>query len=178
MLLVVVEDLLDGLNTRVRIALVVFSGALLVPIEDLVCVHETPILNPSERKTYTTNEGRDEGDACLGASDSLFEAKEQSQVAVDTLVTLELASSLDALPGGGDLDQDAILLDANRVVERDELLGLWDRVKIMLFDYSDRTRLGLGRLLVKGKACIYFSRDASGNDGKNFLSELDQLIKR
>ena len=35
MLLVVVEDLLDRLDTRVLIALVIFAGSLLVPIKDL-----------------------------------------------------------------------------------------------------------------------------------------------
>lgn len=34
-LLVVVEDLLDGLDTRIRIPLVVLSGGFLVPVEDL-----------------------------------------------------------------------------------------------------------------------------------------------
>lgn len=32
---------------------------------------------------------------------------------MDTVVALELAGSLDALPGGGDLDEDAVLLDAD-----------------------------------------------------------------
>jgi hypothetical protein len=36
MLLVVVEDLLDGLNTGVFVALVGLAGRLLVPVEDLL----------------------------------------------------------------------------------------------------------------------------------------------
>jgi len=38
MLLVIVIDLLHGLNTWVFIALIVFPGSLLVPIEDLLVI--------------------------------------------------------------------------------------------------------------------------------------------
>lgn len=37
---------------------------------------------------------------------------------------LEVAGGLDTLPGRGDLDQDALLGDANLLVESDELLSL------------------------------------------------------
>ena len=51
---------------------------------------------------------------------------------MDAVVTLELARSLDTLPSRSDLDEDALLLDADGLVEGNELLGL-----------------GLGRLLVE-----------------------------
>jgi hypothetical protein len=72
---------------------VVLAGVLLVPVED------------------AADEGRDEGDLGLGAGDGLVQAEEQGQVAVDALL-LEDLGGLDALPGGGDLDEDASRGDA------------------------------------------------------------------
>lgn len=71
----------------------------------------------------TADEGRDEGDASLGAGDGLAEAEEEGEVAVDALL-LEVAGGLDALPGRGDLDENAVLVDADRLVESDQGLGL------------------------------------------------------
>ena len=62
---------------------------LLVPVED------------------AAHERRDELDAGLGAGHRLGEGEEQREVAVDALL-LEFGGGLDALPGGGDLDQDAL----------------------------------------------------------------------
>ena len=73
---------------------------------------------------YSADEGRDESYTGLRAGNSLTKAKEESEVAVDAIIALEFPSSLDTLPGGSDLDQDTILLDANALVQRDELLGL------------------------------------------------------
>ena len=67
--------------------------------------------------TYAAHERRDECDACLGARNSLTKAKEQGQVAVNPVITLELARSLDTLPGRGDLDEDTVLGDTNGLVE-------------------------------------------------------------
>ena len=80
---------------------------------------------------------------------------------MDTLVALKLARSLDTLPSRGDLDEHTLLLDANGLVESDELLGL-----------------GLGSLLVEGKAGINLSRDTSGDDLEDLLSELNELKKQ
>ena len=108
--------------------------------------------------TYTADEGRDEGDTRLCARDGLGEAEEKGEVAVDAVIALELAGSLDTLPGGRNLDEDALLLDADGVVERDELLGL-----------------GLGRLLVVREARIDLGRDTAGDDLEDLLAEFDEL---
>ena len=108
--------------------------------------------------TYTAHEGRDEGDTRLGARNSLGEAEEKGEVAVDAVIALELARSLDTLPGGRDLDEDALLLDADGVVERDELLGL-----------------GLGRFLVVREARVDLGRDTARDDLQDLLTELDEL---
>ena len=107
-LLVVVEDLAHGLNTRIVFVLVGGSGlVLLVPIQN------------------TADEGRDEGNASLGASNSLAKTEQESEIAVDLIVTLEFTSGLDTLPAGSDLDENAFLGDANRLVELDQVLGLY-----------------------------------------------------
>ena len=107
-LLVVVVDLADRLNTRVLLILVGGSGlVLLVPVQN------------------TANEGRDESDTSLGTSNSLAETEQESEIAVDPIVTLEFTGSLDTLPGGSDLDENAFLGDANRLVELDQVLGLY-----------------------------------------------------
>jgi len=43
---------------------------------------------------------------------------------MDAVITLKLASCLDTFPCRGNLDQDTVLLDTDRVVERNEFLGL------------------------------------------------------
>lgn len=109
MLLVVVEDLLDGLNSGVLLAGVVTVGVLLlVPVED------------------SADEGRDQGDTSFGTGDGLAETEEQGQVAVDVLVFLQVSSGLDTFPGRSDLDQDSFSLDTDGFVQGDQLLGLVD----------------------------------------------------
>ena len=106
-LLVIVEDLADGLNTRVILVLVSGSGlVLLVPVQN------------------TPDEGRDEGDTGLSTSNSLAETEQESEVAVDLFVAFEFTSSLDTLPAGSDLDEDAFLGDANGLVKLDQVPGL------------------------------------------------------
>ena len=106
-LFVVVEDLLHGLHTRVFFALVARARlVLLVPVEN------------------AADEGRDEGDTSLCAGDGLSEAEEEGEVAVDAILLLELARGLDTLPSRSNLDQDALLLDTDALVERDQLLRL------------------------------------------------------
>ena len=108
--------------------------------------------------TYTADEGRDESHASLSASDRLSEAEEEGEVAVDAIITLELAGSLDALPRRGDLDEDALLLDADRLVERDKFLRLLFR-----------------GLLVEGETCVNLGGDTARDDLQDLLAELDQL---
>lgn len=74
--------------------------------------------------------------------------------------TLEFTRSLDTFPSRSDLDQDAVLLDTDGVVEGDELLGL-----------------GLGTLLVKGETGVDLGRDTSRDDGEDGLAEFDELQK-
>lgn len=52
----------------------------------------------SKRNTHTTDEGGDQSNTSLGGGNSLTKAKEEGEVYVDTLVTLEFASSLDTFP--------------------------------------------------------------------------------
>ena len=140
MLLVVVEDVLDGLDSRVLLVGVVLVGVLLlVPVEN------------------STDEGRDQGDTSLGTGDGLAETEEQGQVAVDVLVGLQVSGGLDTFPGGSDLDQDSLSLDADGFVEGDQLLGLVD-----------------GGLSVVREGGIDFSRDSTGNNLEDFSAELDK----
>ena len=98
---------------------------------------------------------------------------------MDTVVPLEFPSGLDTLPGGGDLDKDTLLLDANGLVQGDQLLGLSG-----MRDCSKKNQsklfadLGLGGLLIEGKASVNFSGDTAGDDGENLLAELDELQVR
>ena len=77
---------------------------------------------------------------------------------MDAVVALELAGGLDTLPGGGNLNKNTVLLDADGLVEGNELLGL-----------------GLGALLVEGQAGVDLGRDTAGDDSKNLLAEFDEL---
>ena len=102
MLLVVVEDLSDGLDARVLFVLVSGSGlVLLVPIQD------------------TADEGRDEGDTSLGTGNSLAKTEQESEITVDLIVALKFTSSLDTLPGGSHFDENTFLRDADGLVELD-----------------------------------------------------------
>ena len=160
-----VVNLGNRLDARVLGAGVVGVGVLLlVPVED------------------AADKGRDEGDAGLGARDGLLEAEQEGEVAVDALL-LEVTGGLDTLPGRGDLDQDALLGDADLLVESDELLGLWEDKHVESSGNccsggcSARgcAHLGLGRLLVERESGVNLGRDAAGNDVEDLLAELDEL---
>ncbi len=84
-----------------------------------------------------------------------MQAEEQSEVAVDSLA-LEDFGGLDALPGGGDLDEDTLAADAGLVVLRDDLARLRD-----------------GLVGVVGEARIDLGGDAAGDDGEDLASEGD-----
>jgi hypothetical protein len=98
-LLVVVVDGLDGGDTGVLLLGVVLLGRGLEPVED------------------AADEGGDEVGTGLGGTDGLGQGEEEGQVGVDAVVALEDLGGLDALPGGGDLDEDAVLGDALLLVE-------------------------------------------------------------
>ena len=165
MLLVVVENLLHRLHTRVLIANVVLARlVLLVPVEDLniPAISVISVLRDGCCEiTHAADERRNQGDTGLRTGNSLREAEEKGEVAVDAVVTLELARSLDTLPSRSDLDEDALLLDADGLVKRDELLGL-----------------GLGRRLVVREARIDLGGDTAGNDLQDLLAKLNELCSR
>ena len=96
-LLVVVVDRRDRLHAGIVGALVVLAGVLLVPVED------------------AADEGRDQRDLGFGAGDGLVQTEEQRHVAVDAFL-LQFLGGLDAFPGGGELDQDALAADACALV--------------------------------------------------------------
>lgn len=98
-LLVVVEDGLDGGDTGVFLLGVVLLGGGLEPVED------------------AADEGGDEVGTGLGGADGLDGREHEGQVAVNAVVALEDLGGLDALPGGGDLDEDAVLLDTLLLVQ-------------------------------------------------------------
>lgn len=137
-LLVVGVDVADRLDTGVSLRGVLLAGGLLEPVED------------------TADEGRDEGDTGLGTGDGLAETEEEGQVAVDAL-KLELLGSLDTLPGGGDLDENALLGDTDGGVEGNELAGL-----------------SKGSLSVERVDGVNLGRDTAGDNLEDGLAELDK----
>ena len=98
-LLVVVEDAADGLDTGVLLLGVLLLGCSLVPVKD------------------AADEGGNEEGAGLSSSDSLDEREHQGQVGVDAVIPLENLGSLDTLPCRGDLDQNALLANALLLVQ-------------------------------------------------------------
>jgi voltage-gated potassium channel Kch len=68
---------------------------------------------------------------------------------------------VDAFPRAGDLDEDTLLLDADEVVEGDELLGL-----------------GLGALLVERESGVDLGGDTAGDDLEDLGTEVDELWVR
>ena len=162
MLLVIIEDTLDRLYTRVFITFVGLPSRLLVPVEDLVQQQGIVSLhNMTESEalmTYSANEWGDQSDTRLRASNSLAEAKEKGEVAVNALVAFELAGSLDALPGRCDFNEHAFFLDSDRFVKRNEV-----------------SSLGLGGFLIKGETGIDLGGDTAGNDLEDLFSEFDKL---
>jgi len=98
-LLVVVEDILDTLDTRILLSGVFLLGGSLVPIED------------------TTNEWRNEESTSFSCGNCLREREHKCQIAVDLMLRLKDFGSFDAFPCGCDLDQNTVLGDANFFVK-------------------------------------------------------------
>jgi hypothetical protein len=108
--------------------------------------------------TYSTNEWRDQSHTSLSTSNSLAEAKEKGEIAVNALIAFKLAGGLDAFPGRCDFNEHAFFLDSDGFVKCDEVSGL-----------------GLGCLLIKGKTGIDLSRDTTRNDLEDLFAEFDKL---
>ena len=70
------------------------------------------------------NKRRDECHASLSAGHSLGKGEEEGEVAVDAVFLLENTCSLDALPRGAELDEHALLVNASRLVQRNQLQRL------------------------------------------------------
>ena len=104
-LLVVVVNGLDGLDTGVFLGGEVALVSSLVPVEN------------------TTNEGRNEESASLSSSNGLDKGEHEGQIAVDAVLGLQDVSGLDTFPGGGNLDENAVLGDTNGLVELFRLLA-------------------------------------------------------
>lgn len=96
---VVVEDALHALDAGVLVGREVLLHRGLVPVED------------------AADERRNEEGSRLGARDRLHQRKHQRQVAVDAMLRLQDVCGLDAFPGRGDLDEDAVFVDADGFVE-------------------------------------------------------------
>lgn len=98
-LLVVVEDGLDAGHSWVLLLGVLLLVGGLEPIED------------------AADEGGDEEGVGLSGGNGLGKGEHEGKVAVDAVLLLEDPGSLDTLPCRGDLDQNAVLGDANGLVE-------------------------------------------------------------
>ncbi len=143
MLLVVVVDGGDGDHARIFARGVVTVVLGLVPVED--AAHER---------------GDQEGTG-FGTGAGLGEGKQQGQVGLDAFLFQHLGGA-DALPGGGQLDQDAIVADACFVVEADQFASLGDA--------------GVG---VEGETGVHFGGDAARDDFQHFQTDVDrQLVAR
>lgn len=116
-LLVVVEDVLDGLDTGVLLLGVVLLVGGLVPVKD------------------TADEGGDEVSTGLGGSDGLDRREKESKVAVDAVVALKNLGGLDTLPRRGDLNQDTVLGDALLLVQL-----RWCHVSICFIPFKDPSK--------------------------------------
>lgn len=77
---------------------------------------------------------------------------------MNAIVAFELASSLDTFPSRGNLDEDAVFLDSNGLVERNEVSGL-----------------GLCAFLIKGETSVDFSRNTARDNRKDFPPEFYEL---
>lgn len=157
-LLVVVEDGLDALDTGILLGRVLLLGGGLVPVED------------------ATDKGRDEEDAGLGAGNGLDLGEKEGQVAVDLVLGLEDVGGLDALVGRGNLDEDTALVDAEILVELRDVVSthLNEEICSGTSYVNDVKGLSDGAVNVKGEASVDLGRDAAGNNGENLLAKLDE----
>lgn len=78
----------------------------------------------SFQNTHTSNERGNQSHASFCTSNGLAESEEKGKVTVDLVLGLKFAGSLDAFPSACDLDQDALLRDANRFIEFNQMQSL------------------------------------------------------
>jgi hypothetical protein len=102
-----------------------------------------------------TNKGRNQSASRLGTSNGLRHGENQSQVTGDSLL-FENLSGLDSLPSGGNLDEDAGLVDTDLLVKLDNLAGL-----------------GKGGLGIERETGINLGRDVSGNNLGDLNTKVD-----
>jgi len=76
---------------------------------------------------------------------------------MNPMILLELLGSLNPLPRTRNLDQNALLPDAELLVQFNDVQGLVD-----------------GGLFVKGEARVDFGGDSAGDDFEDFLAEFDE----
>jgi hypothetical protein len=156
-LLVVVEDLLDRLDTRVLLLGVLLLGGGLEPVKN------------------TADEGGNKVSASLGGTNSLDEREHQGEIGVDTVVTLEDLSSLDTLPCGSDLDQDAVLGDALLAVELLIVLVLSPVCCNAARTYLNKVEsLVDGGFGIERVTSVDLCGDLTGDDLENLLAELNK----
>lgn len=77
---------------------------------------------------------------------------------MDTIVSFEFTSCLDALPGRRNLDKDTLLLDAYGFIQGNQFSGF-----------------SLSGFLVKGEARIDLSRDTARDNREDFFAKFYQL---
>ncbi len=142
--LVVVKDLGDGKDAGIfGGGVFVAAGGFLVPVQD------------------AADEWGDEFHIRLSAGNGLGEGEEEGEVAVD-LVRAKLAGGFDALPGGGNFDEDAFAGDAGFFVARDEGAGF-----------------GEGADGVEAETGVHFGGNALGDDLEDFETEGDgEFVER
>ena len=94
---------------------------------------------------------------------------------MDPVVPLQFTGSLDTLPCRCDLNEDALFLDADGVIEGNELLGL--RVET-LQEFGEMFMvfyLSLRSFLVEGEAGVYFGGNPARYNLQDLLAKLDEL---
>lgn len=76
---------------------------------------------------------------------------------MNAMVAFKFASGLNAIPCRSNLDEHALLLDSQALVELNEV-----------------NSFRFGRLLVEGEGSVDFSGDAAGDDVEDLLAKLDE----
>ncbi|MNI79042.1 hypothetical protein D3C73_1354730 [compost metagenome] len=108
---------------------------------------------------HPANKRRDQECAGFGAGECLGEVEDQRQVALDAL-TLQFAGRANALPGGGELDEEALTWNARRLVQCDQAPGL-----------------GQACLLIEGQPRIDLARYPAGHVLQQVAAQSnDQLV--
>lgn len=159
MLLVVVENALNGLDTGILLGAEVALVRSLVPVQD------------------TADEGGDEESTSLSSSNGLDKGEHEGQVAVDAVLRLQDVGGLDTLPGGGDLDKNTVLGDALLLVElRESAMSRYLLIQSGLAYLDDVKGLVDGSLGVEGEPGINLSGDLAGDDLEDLLAELNEKV--